>query len=222
VTHSAEVSRVRGSSRDLARRCPWAYLPANVATQIDFPIDGISDGVVRLRPVGYDDVPEILAACEDPLIRRFNSAPSDESEARTWIDGAIDGRPHARAFRLAIADAASGTFLGSIGVPDFDLDTLRAEVGYWLSPSARGRGLATRALRLFCSWAFRELSLARIEAIPEVENRASQRVLDRVGFKCEGVLRSYQVVHGRRRNMCMYSLLVGEMDQASPRSGASA
>ena len=178
---------------------------------IDFPPTGISDGVVTLRPVTYADVPAVVDACKDPSIRRFNSAPANELAAREWVDGATDDRPTSHAFRLAIADAMSEELLGSLGVPEADFDTERAEVGYWLVDSARGRGLATKALHLFCSWAFRELPLARLEAIPEVENTQSHRVLERVGFKREGVLRSYQVVHGERRDMVMYSLLPEEL-----------
>jgi RimJ/RimL family protein N-acetyltransferase len=178
---------------------------------IDFPAKGITDGVIALRPVTYGDVPAVVAACTDPSIRRFNSAPATEPEARAWVDGAIDGRPSSRAFRLAIADPESGRLIGSLGVPEVDFDSQRAEVGYWLAPSERGRGLATRALRLFSSWVFEALPVVRLEAIPEVDNTHSQRLLARVGFKREGVLRSYQVVHGERRDMVMYSLLAQDL-----------
>jgi len=125
--------------------------------------------VLLLRPFTEADVPAILAACKDRLIKRYNSAPSDEREARAWAEGEFGSRPHARTFRLAIVDIASKEFIGSLGVPDGDPKARRAEIGYWLAPSARGRGLATRAVRLLCAWAFSELALARIEAIPEVE-----------------------------------------------------
>ena len=174
---------------------------------VDFPDAGIDDGSVLLRPAVYADVPAVINACADPSIRRYNSAPASKVEGRAWVDGATDGRPSSRAVRLAIADLLSGSLLGSLGVPVVDLDAQRLEVGYWLVPTARGRGVATKALGLFCAWAFSELSLARIEALPEVENRASQRVLERVGFQREGVLRSFQEVRGRRRDMVMYSLL---------------
>ena len=182
------------------------------ASGIDFPKTGIGDGAVLLRPLTYDDIPAIISACEDAAIRRFNSAPRDEAAARAWVDGSIEERPSLRAFRLAIADSDSGSLLGSLGVPEVDFDAGRAEVGYWLSKPARGRGLATRAVRLFCSWGFSELPLARIEAIPEVENEGSHRVLERVGFKREGVLRSFAVVRGQRRDMVMFSLLPGDLD----------
>ena len=109
--------------------------------------------------------------------------------------------------------------LGSLGVPELDLDRERIEIGYWLAPSARGRGIGARAVRLFCSWALEELALARVEALPEADSTASQRLLERVGFKREGVLRSYELAHGTRRDLVMYSLLPGELRPGDPASG---
>lgn len=180
------------------------------APRIQLPSGGITDGIVRLRELRESDIPAILTACEDPAIRRYNSAPHDEAEARAWLAGEIKNPRSSRAFRLAVAEAESDHLIGSLGVREPHPNAGRIEVGYWLAPSVRGRGLAARALRLFCSWAFRELSLARIEAIPELENRDSHRLLERSGFTREGLLRAYQTVQGERRDMVMYSLLPGE------------
>lgn len=88
----------------------------------------------------------------------------------------------------------------------------RAEIGFWLLPEARGRGVATRAVCVFCRWAFAELALARIQASADVDNPASQRVLEKAGFTREGVMRSYQTrPDGSRADFALYSLLPGEI-----------
>jgi ribosomal-protein-alanine N-acetyltransferase len=87
----------------------------------------------------------------------------------------------------------------------------RCELGYWMARDSRGCGLATRAVRLLSGWAFENLSVDRIEIHAEPENVASRRVAERAGFTFEGVLRSYLVNKGLRRDAASYSLLRGEL-----------
>lgn len=94
-----------------------------------------------------------------------------------------------------LTDATSGTALGSIGFhgpPDTDG---RVEIGYDLSPSARGTGWATEAARLLTSWAAYQPGVRTVYALTEPENVPSQRVLERAGFRFTGEregLRAYE------------------------------
>ena len=72
-----------------------------------------------------------------------------------------------------------------------------AGIGYWLLPQARGRGLATRAVRLLSDWAFADLELARLRLFTEPENERSQRVAERCGFMRQGVLLAHDEIDGR-------------------------
>src|SRR6266480_3088193 len=74
----------------------------------------------------------------------------------------------------------------------------RGSVGYWLLPEARGKGLASRAVKLVSRWALRDLALARLALLTEPSNRQSRRVAKLTGFQEEGVLRSYTEIDGRR------------------------
>jgi RimJ/RimL family protein N-acetyltransferase len=87
----------------------------------------------------------------------------------------------------------------------------RAAVGYWLAAHARGRGVASRAVRLLAGWSFAQLGTARLELTCAPENEASQAVATRCGFTREGVLRSHMVFKGARRDTVMFSLLPGEL-----------
>jgi RimJ/RimL family protein N-acetyltransferase len=100
--------------------------------------------------------------------------------------------------------------LGAVGYAVKPHDPGVAEIGYWLAPEARGRGAATRALRLLSSWALRELPIARLQLTTDVENDASQRVATRAGFTREAVLRAWFDDRGERRDAVMFSLLPGE------------
>ena len=62
--------------------------------------------------------------------------------------------------------------------------------GYWVAGEARGRGVATEALRALCRWAVETLDVKRLELMTDPENIASQRVAEKAGFQREGLLRS--------------------------------
>jgi RimJ/RimL family protein N-acetyltransferase len=85
-----------------------------------------------------------------------------------------------------------------------------AEVGYDLLPDGRGRGIATRAVRLVARWAFDELGVERLELRTHPGNRASQRVAERAGFTREGVERSSRRLYSERHDCFVYSLLPGD------------
>jgi [ribosomal protein S5]-alanine N-acetyltransferase len=71
-------------------------------------------------------------------------------------------------------------------------------------------GVASRALRLLSAWAL-EAAYERVQLVAEPANRASQRVAEKAGFRAEGLLRSYIVLKGRRRDCVMYALLREEL-----------
>lgn len=88
------------------------------------------------------------------------------------------------------------------------------QLGYWVAPEARQRGVATRSVRLLSRWALGSLRLARVEIRVDVENAASQQVAEAGGFTREGVLRSRAESRGRRWDEVMYSLLPPDLEAA--------
>jgi RimJ/RimL family protein N-acetyltransferase len=162
----------------------------------------VDDGTILLRARTEDDVPAITEACQDPEIARWTTVPSPytEDDARRFVRENPDA--------YAIVDLETGEFLGSIGWHVFDDNV---QVGYWMKREARGRGSATRALRLLAAWAFAELGAGRVQLLTEPENIASQRVAEKAGFTRDATLRSYLVLNGERRDAIMFSLLPGEL-----------
>jgi hypothetical protein len=79
------------------------------------------------------------------------------------------------------------------------------ELGYWLGPWARGRGVATRAVKLLARWSFEQLGLERLALHTSSDNLASQAVAGRAGFTREGVLRSWEERHGERADIVVFS-----------------
>ncbi|MDX6644311.1 MAG: hypothetical protein QOK40_38, partial [Miltoncostaeaceae bacterium] len=173
----------------------------------------LAEAPVRLRAWRSADEAALVASCRDPLIDRYTHVPSPyrASDARAWVAGQGDRLRSGLSLDLAIADLATDELLGAIGMHAFRWQDRRAEVGYWLAPEARGRGVATCALRLLSRWALANLGLARLDLFAEEENVASVRVAERAGFVREGLLRSYIEIKGRRRSVLVFSLLAHDV-----------
>jgi RimJ/RimL family protein N-acetyltransferase len=109
----------------------------------------------------------------------------------------------------AIADAETDAWLGTVDVRLGE----QPSIGYMVSPRARNRGVATKALIQHARWAIRERGVERLELTTDPENIASQRVAEKAGFVREGLLRAYSRARdGRRRDSIMFSLLPSDLD----------
>lgn len=159
-----------------------------------------------LRPVRAEDAGRIADACGDPEIARWTAicSPYEPDDARIWIAGHDEARLRGESVDLAIADAGSDRLIGAIGITGLDHEHSRGEVGYWVARDARGRGVATRALRLLADWALGPLGLARLDLMVIVGNEASCRVARNAGFRREGVLLSYRQLKGLRVDMVVH------------------
>jgi RimJ/RimL family protein N-acetyltransferase len=165
----------------------------------------LTDGAVTLRPWRPDDAPAVLAACQDPLIARFIPIPQPytEADAQTFVQIRRRDWQTEDERSFAIVDAATGELIGSIGPFGH-----RATFGYWLVPQARGRGDATRALRLITDWTIATTEVIRLDLFTDIENDASGRVAERVGFEREGVRRAWDLDReGRPIDVIFYVLV---------------
>jgi RimJ/RimL family protein N-acetyltransferase len=168
------------------------------------------DGPTALRPWRDADVDAITAICQDPEIVRWTSVPEHygELDARNYLMQRYDAL-HAGAtapFAIVSSDDLED-LLGSISLVRLAWEHRRGEVGYWLAREARGRGHATRAVRLICGWAFEALKLERIDLFAATGNPASQHVAERAGFAREGVLRSFMRGKDGHLDMVAFGLL---------------
>ncbi|MCX7621323.1 MAG: GNAT family N-acetyltransferase [Acidimicrobiales bacterium] len=152
------------------------------------PDPPLSDGVITLRPFEDSDVDTIYDACQDPEIQRFIPVPRpyrrDDAVAyvrrtqRQWADGSKAA--------FAIVDANDPTtVLGAINVA---ISGSVGNSGYWITPAARGRGIATRALRLLTGWALGELGLGVVLLEIRPDNDRSIRVAQACGYHYAGRL----------------------------------
>jgi RimJ/RimL family protein N-acetyltransferase len=190
------------------------------AAHADNPVGTLSDDIVTLRPWSRDDAGFMAEAFADPSIRRYNGVldrlghPTPplsivdaeaviEEFALNWRAFATTGTPSGVAF--AITDARSGDLVGCCGVDDWSKADV-AQFGYWIGPSARGLGYATRAVILLTRWLF-ELGAARVFLTIVAENEESVAVARTAGFVYEGTMRSHGVWQGRRCDVMWFAAL---------------
>ena len=86
----------------------------------------------------------------------------------------------------------------------------RAEIGYELDDTNWGQGYASEALQAILAYGFEKLQLIRIAAVVYVENKASQKLLNKAGFQEEGLLRKHMIQNGVAHDTILYSLLKEE------------
>lgn len=153
---------------------------------LPLPDPALADGPVQLRPWMLDDVAELAAAWSDPEVCRWTGVPkrADETAAGLWIAGESDRR--ARGLALDLVVSIDGCFAGEVGLAGLDVERRTAEMGWWVTASERGRGLAARAARLMAQWALDELCVESLLARCHRDNPASGGVARAAGFTLEG------------------------------------
>ncbi|KAL5782642.1 hypothetical protein ACOSP7_007671 [Xanthoceras sorbifolium] len=161
---------------------------------------------ISLRSFKLSDADDFLKWASDDRVTRYlrwHSITSKE-EALTYLEHVAIPHPWRRSICL---DDHS---IGYISIkPDSGDDHRRAHVGYAVAAEYWGQGIVTMALKLAVSKVFDQdmTDLVRLEALVEVENKGSQKVLEKVGFQQEGLLRKYGFCKGEIRDMFIYSFL---------------
>jgi len=150
-----------------------------------------------------------------PIARHANNAnvarqlrdrfphPYTIGDARTFIESVMNSHP-VTTFAIDVADEP----VGGIGFsPGTDVERYSAEIGYWIGETFWGRGIAADAVRLVSEYAFRDIGLLRLYALPFADNLQSMRVLEKAGYEKEAVLRASSVKFGEPRDQALYALI---------------
>jgi RimJ/RimL family protein N-acetyltransferase len=163
---------------------------------------------VKLVPVDRSHLEALAALTDDPLVLRYTRVPEPVPAgfAEDWLAFYEAGRRDGTSEAFALLDAV-GTFRGIGVAPRIDAASRTAELGYVVVREARGRGIASQALRLLTEWGFAELGAQRLELYISVGNEASKAVARRAGYAREGVMRSVHVKQGRREDVELWSRL---------------
>ena len=174
---------------------------------------------LRLAPPRVAEAAEAWRMLADPVTARWNPAPGvvDEASAARWCARRADwsGGDHVT---LSILGRRSGAYLGDVSLHRICHVQDTAEVGYRVTPAARGHGFAAEALDALVAWGFRELRLVRVQLAHAVANGASCGVARRAGFALEGTLRAaYRYPDGVRYDEHLHARLVDDYSPPATR-----
>ncbi len=132
------------------------------------------------------------------------SRPDWNRRLKAWSLGWKQGQTHVFLFRTI----ETGELIGSVSLTNVrGWPSHTANLGYWVGASFQGKGYMQEAVTALCGWAFEVRGLERIEAGTLPENTRSRQVLERVGFKEEGLAAAYLEIGGQRRDHVIYGLV---------------
>lgn len=137
-------------------------------------------GELRLRPWQETDIPQLVAACQDPDVVRWTSVREGftEADGAEYVSSAAERWATGEGSRLALVEGT--TLLGSFGIVNREIGDV--ELGYWMAPAARGRGIATRALDALRAWTAAIDGVTGVILYIDARNAASTALARRAGF----------------------------------------
>ncbi|MFC4561291.1 GNAT family N-acetyltransferase [Nocardiopsis mangrovi] len=168
---------------------------------------------LTLRAFTEAEIGPVHNAVRDPLTQRWLPLPEPgrdftRADAEHWcLVEAPSARVSGDGQQWAAIETATGAFAGSFGLVRTAWKARVTEVGYWLAPQARGRGLATEAVIAVSRWAVLDQGFQRVELKAGTANTGSRGVAERAGFTFEGVERSAMPLHTGRTDLAVYSLI---------------
>lgn len=173
----------------------------------------LTGGPIRLVPLTPAHAPGLEAAAADGELwnLRFTSVPAP-GEAASYIDTALAGQAAGHRLPFAVLDAATGEVLGSTSYHDIVPAVSRVEIGWtWYARRVQRSAVNTTAKLLLLTHAFETLGAQLVGWRTDNFNHASQRAIERLGARRDGVLRHHTLRRdGTVRDTVMYSLTVGE------------
>ena len=172
---------------------------------------------VRLEPLGIEHEAGLRAAAADGQLwnLRITSVPEPE-QTRAYIDSALHMRSEGSRFAFAVVDDATSAVLGTTSYHDIVPAIHRVEIGWtWYRQSVQRSHVNTTAKLLMMRHAFETLGCAVVGWRTDNYNFASQKAIERLGARKDGVIRHHAVRRdGTVRDTVMYSMTAGEWPEA--------
>ncbi len=163
---------------------------------------------IWLRKVSMKDAADIYAIRRDPETMKYISRPllSSISEAQNLIGTFQEGIRSKENIIWGISLKTSPGLIGTMGFRSIDKENMRAEIGYILSPRARGQGYAVEAIASIINYGFQQMGLHSIEARVDARNIESSNLLLKQQFVKEAHFKDYIYFDGAFRDTEVYSL----------------
>jgi ribosomal-protein-alanine N-acetyltransferase len=169
-----------------------------------------------LRKMQETDSSAVFRILADDEVTKYydDETFAEISQATNQIKAWENGFVNKRCIRWGIARRGESEIIGSCGYYGFHTWHMRASIGYELARSSWRQGIMTEALTAIIDLGFREMSLNRIDAVVMPENSASIKLLEKLGFRNEGLLKEYENWGSKGfADLCMLALLRKSWDK---------
>jgi len=160
-----------------------------------------------LRPIRKGDGKSLQKNINNKKIYKYTATipyPYSIKDAHNFVKDALEKYKNPESKSLVWVIDIDGEVVGGIGFHRI-VAKHKAEIGYWLAEQYWGKGIMTRALKETTKYGFRKLQLKRIGAYVFRSNKGSYRVLEKSGYKLEGLLRKYQKKDGKLLDVYLFS-----------------
>ncbi len=176
---------------------------------------------VRLRRLRTADAAALYAYLRDPVVTELTSYPVvSVPMVEAMIERSLSRWAAGEPSKWAVALQHDDQLVGTCGFNEYSQVHRWAELAFDLARPHWGKGLMHQAVAAVLEWTFRHDQVDRVHAFVRVDNRRSERLLERSTFLREGCLRSYRVCRGQRHDFYVYSLLRSDWTAAQPSVGA--
>lgn len=173
---------------------------------------------INLRIVEKDDLPQFAEMIGSPAFLGEYNPLKQISKAE--VERILERPTDSQSFFIEKKDGSRVGFIVYFYIFHPGLDARILEIGYSLAPGERGKGYGSEAIDLMVDYLFLSSEGIRIQAQTDVRNAASQRALEKAGFKKEGTLRSAYFIRGGWRDAFIYSILREEWKTPRVMKGA--
>jgi len=156
-----------------------------------------------------DDAEDIFEYASNPEVSRFVGWEAHKTiqDSRDFLNKVLGKYANYEVAEWAVVYKQENKVIGTCGYLHWGFEQARAEIGYVLGREYWNQGLTTEAVREVIRFGFAAMQLNRIQAICEVDNIASGRVLEKAGMQLEGILRQYIQYKDKPLDMKMYSVI---------------
>ncbi len=163
---------------------------------------------LRLRQFRAEDADAMHLCFANPEAMRFWNQPvyTQRIQTERSVRNFIDCTPSYYRF-WAVADASTDRCLGLVNYHDGHIRNKRVAIGYIIDPARHRQGIATEAVSAMLDFCFGALVLHRVQAFIHPDNTASRALVEKLGFRCEGLLRDNLRVGDVWRDDMLYALL---------------
>jgi [ribosomal protein S5]-alanine N-acetyltransferase len=188
---------------------PHSTLPRDEMAKQSVPHPTLSTRRLRLRRFRAEDEDAMHQCFANPEAMRFWDHPvhTKRIETERAVRRFIDCTPSYYRF-WAVADAKTDRCLGMVNYHDGHIRSKRVAIGYIVDPARQRKGFATEAVSALLDYCFGELGLHRVQAFIHPDNTPSRRLVEKLGFRCEGLLRDNLRVGDVWRDDMLFALVV--------------